>query len=247
MNNRQVSHNNSMFFLRSRNIRSRLFSTTGLGSSQQFHKSPVLFDSSHISSVKETTSNRNINSSNVEVEKLVSSVGKNDNFSAYSNSTFTSSFHKFRQECNSRTAEKQSMENIRLADIWEHTVKRQGWSERAAAQLKFSWAKSTIKQYDRYIKAFESFCDENGHDFPPNADSTFVFADFLCNVADKSERPESLLKMHTAALACLYEGIGSFNPMKDPYIQRLVTALVKAGTKRPAKRTSVMPIKPFYD
>ena len=70
---------------------------------------------------------------------------------------------------------------------------------------------------------------------------------FLCNVADKSERPESLLKMHTAALACLYEGIGSFNPMKDPYIQRLVTALVKAGTKRPAKRTSVMPIKPFYD
>ena len=45
-------------------------------------------------------------------------------------------------------------------------MNRQGWSERAAAQLKFSWAKSTIKQYDRYIKAFESFCDENGHDFP---------------------------------------------------------------------------------
>ena len=139
------------------------------------------------------------------------------------------------------------MENVRLASIWEQSVKSQGWSERAASQLKFSWANSTLKQYDRYIKAFEFFCNENGHEFPPDSGSTGIFADFLCKVADRSERPESLLKMHAAAIACLYEGIGWVNPMKDPYLYRLVTALVKAGTKRPAKRTAVMPIKPFYE
>ena len=53
------------------------------------------------------------------------------------------------------------------------------------------------------------------------------------------------LKMHTAALACLYERMGTVNPMKEPHMHRLVTTLIKAGTKRPAKRTSVMPIKRF--
>ena len=95
---------------------------------------------------------------------------------------------------------------------------------------------------------FESFCDEKGYNFPPIPEETYIFADYLCSVADRSDRPESLLKKHSAALSCLYyEGIGLSSPIKDPHVQRLITALVKAGTKRPAKRTTVMPVKPFYD
>ena len=126
-------------------------------------------------------------------------------------------------------------------------MKNQGWSDRAAQQLQFSRAKSTLQQYDRYIKVFESFCDEKGYNFQPIPEETYIFADYLCSVADRSDRPESLLKMHSAALSCLYEGIGLSSPIKDPHVQRLITALVKAGTKRPAKRTTVMPVKPFYD
>lgn len=70
----------------------------------------------------------------------------------------------------------------------------------------------------------KSFCNERGHEFPPVPESTFIFADSFSSVADKSERPKSLLKMHSAAQNCLYEEIGLFSPTKDPYIQRLIKA-----------------------
>ena len=69
---------------------------------------------------------------------------------------------------------------------------------------------------------------------------TAILADFLCKMTDKSGRPESMLKMYSAAISCLYEGASFRNT-----IQRLITRLIKSGTKRPAKRTDVMPVTPF--
>ena len=74
-----------------------------------------------------------------------------------------------------------------------------------------------------------------------------LFAEFLCKISDQSERPESLLKMYSAAIGCLYEGLSLPNPMLNNDIQRLITGLIKSGTKRPLKRTEVMPITPFVD
>lgn len=137
------------------------------------------------------------------------------------------------------------MENIRLEDIWKRRLKASGWSDRASVQLRASWAKSTLGQYNRHVRSFANFCDSNGYVFPPDRGNTAVFADFFCKVADQSDRPESILKMYSAAISCLYEGLKLDNPMCDLDLKRLITALIKSGTKRPAKRTEVMPVTPF--
>ena len=62
----------------------------------------------------------------------------------------------------------------------------------------------------------------------------------LCYVADQSERPESLLKMHSPALFCFYDE-------SNADIKRLICALVKSSIKKPAKRTDDMSITPLTD
>lgn len=94
---------------------------------------------------------------------------------------------------------------------------------------------------------FRNFCEENKIVFPPETDNSRVFSDFLCSVADESERPESLLKMCSAAITCLYNGLDQCSPMDNSDIKRLLSGLVKSSTKRPAKRTEIMPVKPFID
>lgn len=54
--------------------------------------------------------------------------------------------------------------------------------------------------------------------------------------------------MTIAAISCLDDGLQCHkNPMNNENIRRLVTSLVKSATKRPAKRTEIMPVKPFMD
>ena len=49
-----------------------------------------------------------------------------------------------------------------------------------------------------------------------------------------------------AALSAFYKGVESSDPMTDPIIKMLYTALIKSGTKCPAQRTPVMPVTPFF-
>ena len=65
----------------------------------------------------------------------------------------------------------------------------------------------------------------------------------LCYVADQSERPESLLKMHSPALSCFYDGLKWINAD----IKRLICALVKSSIKKPPKPTDDMSITPLTD
>ena len=73
------------------------------------------------------------------------------------------------------------------------------------------------------------FCSENNASFPPNNSATL--ADFLCHLADSSNRPRSLLCTATAALSIAYIHSGLPDLTKSPCIVRLCTALVKSGTK----------------
>ena len=74
-----------------------------------------------------------------------------------------------------------------------------------------------------------------------------MFADFLCFLSDSSLRPESQLHTASAAVSCLYEAYGCTSPMNNPTIRRLSTALVKSGTRLPARRSQPMPVQPFHD
>jgi len=118
-----------------------------------------------------------------------------------------------------------------------------GWSKRAILQFPLAWAKSTRKQYNAMIAKFQNFCAKRGHKFPPLHPG--VIADFYCELADNSIRPESVLKCASAALSWLYKAFGLICPTQDVDIRQLVSALVKSGTQTSRTRSKVMPIEPF--
>lgn len=74
-----------------------------------------------------------------------------------------------------------------------------------------------------------------------------VIADFLCKLTDGSQRPESVLKNTSAALACLCDGLGVANPLAQPVLHHLKAALIKSGTTAPMRRSKAMPTQPFID
>ena len=55
------------------------------------------------------------------------------------------------------------------------------------------------------------------------------------------------MRTASAAVSCLYEAYGCTSPLNNPTIQRLSTALVKSGTRLPARRSQPMPVQPFHD
>ena len=81
----------------------------------------------------------------------------------------------------------------------------------------------------------------------PVANDSKIFADFLCTIADKSDRPELALKSNMATLTAYYKGLGHNDPIHNEDLLSLYAALVKATTSLPACQTPVMPIKPLYD
>ena len=136
------------------------------------------------------------------------------------------------------------MEDICLESVWGDRLDSMGWSERAKKQYMLKWSPSTLASYNKVVKKLQVFCDGQCS-FPPRESSQV--ADFLCGLADTSGRPRGILSTATAALSCLYEGLGRDNVTNEPVVRNLVMALIKSGTKAPRKVTPVMPIKPFHD
>ncbi len=77
--------------------------------------------------------------------------------------------------------------------------------------------------------------------------TTKELADFLCLLADSSDRPASQLKSAMAAVSCLFSALDKPSPSHDPVVLSLVRALNKTSTTKPAKRTAIMPLQPFND
>ena len=112
-------------------------------------------------------------------------------------------------------------------------------------QLPMCWAKSTRALYNKYLNECYSFCVAKDKTFPPT--HTGPIADFLCYLADKSDRPQSVLHSSVAALSNMYQGLGLPDLTKTDVVQKLVSALIKSGTLQPRQQTKVMPIRPFRD
>ena len=145
----------------------------------------------------------------------------------------------------SGTSEEQKMESGGMANFWEKTVSSKcGWSSRPAKQLIFSLAPSTIRTYDAAMLRFKQFCDVNNVVFS-NVESADV-ANFLCEVADESNKPRSTLKVTYSALQSYYNMCDGVSPMNF-MINKLITALIKSSTTQPMQRSTAMPVRYFSD
>ena len=109
--------------------------------------------------------------------------------------------------------------------------------------MQLSLAGSTLQTYDRYIRDLFTFCSGRGVSFPP--DDSAVMADFLVHRCGSSPRPHSTVRCVSAAVSALYEAVGVANPVRDPFVARLLQGIVKSGTRAPLARSAVMDISPF--
>lgn len=129
--------------------------------------------------------------------------------------------------------------------MWAQNLVSAGWTQRTVAQFPLCLAPSTLYAYNRVVKKFASYCNDHELCFPPL--QTSVVADFLCSIADNSETPRAQLKLAAAALGHVYKSFGVYNVIDNEYVQLLITALVKSGTRKPMAKSNVMPIQPFRD
>lgn len=126
---------------------------------------------------------------------------------------------------------------------WQEKLLAQGYSSRAAIQTTLCLADSTWDLYNRMLKKFLTFCAKNSinvisikqHDV----------AEFLCETADSSERPSSLLRSSCAALSHFFNIRDLPNYVQDSNIKYLCDGLVKSGTVAVRKKSNVIPTEPF--
>lgn len=123
-------------------------------------------------------------------------------------------------------------------------MKVEGWSDRAASQFQFCLAKSTRANYNNLLLRCSRFCNDKNESFPPR--SSAILADFLCSLADSSQRPKSLLCTALAALSIVYNISELCDITKHQSIIRLCSALIKSGTSVPLKHSTVLPIQAFH-
>ena len=135
------------------------------------------------------------------------------------------------------------MEAVCLASIWRESLLKQGWSERAATQMPFELASSTLGLYNRLLTKLKVFCDSYNCSFPPDKEADFV--EFLCVIADSSDKPKSQLNCTMAAASKLYKALNLPNVTMMDTVKGFVTALVKSQTSQPRLRSSVMPVSAF--
>ena len=217
-------------------------SSTRLVSGFKFLQSPILANSKGVKLGKKSASRGNPNCPLVAKSTMVSKTEENDDFTSLPDKKSTESSGE--EKCSTRTIKESEMETICMEDIWKSKLKSQGWSPRAADRFIANWAPSTIHTYESIIEKLQLFCLDSDSDFPCVNPSTL--ADFLCSLAENSERPKSTLNTTLAAVMAFAEATGNPSPVTSE-IARLVTALIKCETSKPMQRSKVMPIQPFNE
>lgn len=143
-----------------------------------------------------------------------------------------------------RATQKQTLEAVRLEDLWQTHLSGLGWSEAAITRYLLHWSKATLDLYNRLLTKFKVFCQDTQCAFPPT-DSSDI-AEYMCSVAASSDRPRSQLVSTSAAIGWLYKALGIKNPMHEDNVQTLISGLVKSSTTAPRAKTAIMPVQPFY-
>ncbi|XP_053378396.1 uncharacterized protein LOC128548064 [Mercenaria mercenaria] len=217
--------------------------STGLASQEQFRECPVRVVAKGHKSAENTESSGYNHRATLDSSTLVQRPNE-PIYCASNRATSVKSDNSLYRKV--RTSEKQEMATVCLESVWATRLRCLGWSKRAATQTIHSLADSTISTYNSYIKKYVQFCETRKVRYADNTTSAHI-ADFLCSISDSSDRLESSLKLCIAALNILFHNLGLQSPAQCKDIEKLVTSLVKTGTKKPMKRQGPMPIEPFMD
>ena len=129
--------------------------------------------------------------------------------------------------------------------MWRSELAQQGWPVACIDRFRYCIASSTLLSYNNALDKLRIFCQDKSVQFPPT--EVNILVQFLAQVAERSDRPRSVLNTTTAALGHVYR-ILRLPILTDNYEIRLfISALVKSGTTAPMLRSKVMPIRKFYD
>lgn len=131
-----------------------------------------------------------------------------------------------------------------MESVWQSRLLKENWPQRAIDQLPLCLAPSTLNLYNRILQRFRLFCCVKGYQFLPV--NPAVIVEYLCSVCDGSDKPRSMLKNTAAAVSCLCEASKIDNVMDNSDVRRFLQALIKSGTVKPMKHSSVMPVEKFH-
>ena len=214
----------------------------GLGQAQQFCESTIQNDSTSFEGHRGTRGKSNPNSTMVASATVVSkaeTIVDKAPLKATQNGTHTGA------QNNAGGMQKQEMAHICLETMWaNHTTELQ-WPSRASQQISCCLAPSTLSAYNSMLRQLHAFCDRGHIQFPPM--HTKDVAQFLCELADKSQAPRSQIKVAMSAMTHMFANYGVRNLFQDYHLKILIDALVKSGTQVPMNRSKVMPIRPFRE
>lgn len=132
------------------------------------------------------------------------------------------------------------MANVSLAGMWEANLRQAGWSVKATKRAEPALAASTRRSYEYMLTKCKVFSLEIGINFPPT--ETNEMAEIICFLAENSARPQSCVNTFIAAIKQVFRAYKMRDISEDFAIRRLVTAVTKAQTERPMKRSTVLPI-----
>ena len=107
-------------------------------------------------------------------------------------------------------------------------------------------AQFTLDQYNKCINQFLAFCAEvEFSDHSDTDERDAIIAQFLNDIAVKSEKHDAALKTFMGALTHNYKTINA--PINSELLTNFCKALTKDEITRPAGRTKIIPIKKFTD
>lgn len=95
------------------------------------------------------------------------------------------------------------------------------------SQLSLHWVTSTPSLFNQQVNDFYRFCFSNGLRLP---DESFIIVSYMCHVANKSPRPQSVLKTTRAAVQHLHNALHQPGVLNCEEITLLQSALVKSVT-----------------
>ncbi|KAH3817427.1 hypothetical protein DPMN_118962 [Dreissena polymorpha] len=216
--------------------------TEQLGARKQLRECSMLFDTSGARSNTVAKSIYNSNSPILESSNVVSRSFDNVHCASVTDSEQSAGISG--HGAGARTVQKSDMECICLEVLWRKSLIHKGWSIESVNRLQFCLAKGTLKSYINALAKCARFCSKSQCRLPP--ESTALLADFLREISDGFDIPNSELRTTLAALGHLYALVGPLETFNSSEIKLLVTCLVKSGNASPMCRSKVMPIQNFH-
>ena len=184
--------------------------------------------------------NSNNNCTIMAQSSVVPEVTENINRGAFSNS-------EFRSSCDSlcvktRAKEKLVVEDIRLESLWKGKLRGKGWSEVGIQFAILKWSPSTLLTYNGQLQKYLKFMLDRGID--PQFPSKKLLIDYMVQVSKNSDRPRSIMATNSVALSCYFDALDQLSPINAD-VRKCMEGIVKGGTTKPMKKSSVMPREPF--